>query len=148
MKRRQLCNILAALFSISIVVPVTAMIFDRAPVLEFTDHGIIEPNPVAPNTTATITWKATQLRPCGGSVKRQVIHSESGRITDYASQEVVFRGTDIGVEREYSRSFIVPSLPGKYIHRAIVERWCNPLQKLIPAFRISDPGRTVWFEVK
>lgn len=146
-KKRYWAHIYAAGFSLLVIAPLMLMALDRSPVLQFFDQGVITPNPAPSGSEVRIAWEAAQLRRCDGRVNRQVVNLDTGIITDYEWQDVVFRGDSLGERRRYSRAFVVPDAPGRYQHRAHVERWCNWLQKLVPALRLRETNSVIEFTV-
>src|ERR1700744_6348175 len=73
MRRRILCNILAFLFSILIVMPITYMIADRDVPIELQYVSIS--TPVSPGQEVSVTWHIKMFRACDGFIQRKIVDS-------------------------------------------------------------------------
>jgi len=141
-QRRLLCNIIAAVFSLAVVAPLTFMAVDHRRVIDIHDERII--GPIVAGQVAHIEWDATPLRKCGGVVHRVII--VGGKKYPYDDLPVVFRGA-VGVRDTYRRGIVMPVEAGPAEMLVTVERWCNPLQEWISWFRIHETRPPVRFTI-
>lgn len=137
--RRIWCNLIAAVFSLAIIVPITYMITDRdLPVTLI--NGRISPSSVYTGQTVTITWYGKISRMCEGVVYRRVVDS-GGFIIDTklgrAESFTLLEGKGYG---DFNKTAVIPPmLPGPATYQVFTSYWCNPFQKYIwPIFHAED----------
>ena len=140
--RRAWCHILAALFSFTIVAPVTFMILDRAEPV--TVHSTRFSGDLRPGGIVTIEWDATASRACAGEVRRRII-DDTGAVFEYDEQSTVIRPQGELGRRTYRREFRLPSgiRPGVVEHSVIVSYVCNPLHLWWPIIAKRDREKFV-----
>lgn len=129
--RDTVCDALAIIFGALIIFPSIYMLFSRKPVVEYYDVHIIPPE-VATGDIASVAWRARELRPnCGGRVYRRFVDS-TGRLVEFAPIPTFIHDHAPGTLVDFLNSFEIPRglAPGEAYYEPVVERWCNPLQKL------------------
>lgn len=134
-----LCNILAALFSVVLVLPFVFMLLDRQLPIKLS-HGKIYPYTVESGSPVTVSWtvaKARKFGPglfdCQGTFIRRI--ADSGGFTIDTKPQPIMSYKLIGdnVEGTFTKDFIMPMmLPGPATYQVITTYWCNPLQKFLP----------------
>lgn len=147
MPRRIYCNILAALFSVLIVMPIVAMLADRQVPMTLT-YGGMKPDVVESNTLVSVTWTASKIRKfgeglfdCEGSVTRKIIDSGGFVIETKAMPAMSYKLIGEQQSGTFSKQFMMPTLlPGIATYQVITTYWCNPVQKYIfPITHIEVP---------
>ena len=138
MKRPAICNLLAAVFSLLVVVPFVMMLTDRQLPIKL-EYGEITPSYVMSNETVEVRWRATKVRKfgdgifdCQGTVQRRFIDSE-GYTT--LSEEFPIQSYRLMGEAEsaaFTKSLVIPMMQtGAATYQVITRYWCNPVQKYL-----------------
>lgn len=156
MPRRALCNVLAALFSILVIMPLVVMILDRELPVKLT-YGELKPTVIYANPASgaqvTVSWSVQRMRKfgngildCQGTFYRRIIDA-AGYVTETkpgAVQSIILIGDkEIGA---FTKDVSLPPLtPGAATYRIITQYWCNPIQKYL--FPINHQEELIHFMV-
>lgn len=130
-------NIVAALFSIILVAPITLMLFDRdlPVILAYT----ITTAATTSGQSITIKWNVKVNRVCEGVYMRRIVDS-GGFITNSKSTPLNLADKITG------ETFVLPlMLPGSATYQVFTTYWCNPLQKYI--WPIMNTEKAVHFNI-
>lgn len=145
LRRARICDLIAALFGLCVILPIFWMLFSRSPVIEVIETRVEPPIAQTGELIRTI-WRAKELRRgCGGTVTPRFIDS-TNRIVEFHPYSTFVYNTP-GEVREFYRVIDVPRglAPGLVQYVPIVKRWCNPLQEYF--WNIDDFTVHMTFEV-
>ena len=144
--REKLCSLLAGIFTVLIVIPITWMLVDRTPPYEYDQaNSYILPDIIRPGSQVTVRWAFSRInRLCPGTTERTIVDVRTGALVSYdpAPHALTIRPGDKFLER----SFYIPLSmePGRKAYRARATFVCNPLQHLWPIV-VQRPD--LYFEV-
>lgn len=146
LKRRTWCHIAAAITAICFVAPVAFMASDRTEPIVIHKTEIFPPI-VRPGQVVKLTWTATELRGCDGTIHRRFIDSQ-GVIYQVESVRSIYRQLLAGGRKTFSREVQIPSgMPdGPATFTGVREYYCNPFHRYIWPIRAATPPAT--FTVK
>lgn len=130
--RRIWCNVMAAMFSLIIIVPITFMLLSRDVPMTAYYYNIT--SPAEPGQEVSVTWTATMFRYCAGELERKIV--DSGGFVFPADgikiESFDYLTADHKVKDDFTKSFVLPPnmLPGPATYETKMKMWCNPLQEL------------------
>ena len=130
--RRLVCHVSAACIAFGLIAPVTYWTLDRQVPIVIQDTSVFPPD-AAPGDTIKITWTATELKGCSGTIYRRFIDS-TGTIFEISPVPSIYRGLLVGGVKTFSREVRIPfgMAPGPAIYTGFREYICNPIHYLWP----------------
>lgn len=131
-RRRVICHVFAACVAFVLVAPIVFMAADRQSPIIIHETTIFPPS-VRAGDTVLVTWTATELRGCEGTIYRRFIDSQ-GTIFEIAPVPSIYRGLLTSGKKTFSSSIAIPHglASGPAAYTGTREYRCNPLHWIWP----------------
>lgn len=144
-RRRLVCHLAAALFSVCVVIPAVLVFGNRALPFEIA-HVFFKPEVAHAGDTIMLHYTLIGIeKECGGAVDQSMIDAV-GNVFDTGTIPVLYSSRQGDAVRNLIRPKVIPqeAKPGPALYRAKVSYWCNPMQRLYPISRIVEAPFTIY----